>query len=87
MSGFNPKWIVGKIVASVDNRPFEMSHEFRGKMATDPIIHFTDGSSIAFITVENGTGEYGHEISYWPRPGSGSEPETTLSPRASPAMD
>lgn len=64
MSNFNPKWIVGKTVAAVDMRLFEMSQEFHGKKAHDPVITFTDGSSITFITEETGTGEYGTDISY-----------------------
>lgn len=64
MSGFNPKWIVGKTVASVDMRPFDMSLEFKGAKATDPAITFTDGSYITFTTQETGTGEYGTHINY-----------------------
>lgn len=64
MSGFNPKWIVGKTIARVDMRMFDMSREFHGAKAHDPLITFTDGSSITFVTQETGTGEYGTDISY-----------------------
>lgn len=64
MSGFNPKWIVGKTVASVGMRKFDMSREFKGAKANNPVITFTDGSAITFTTQETGTGEYGTDISY-----------------------
>lgn len=64
MSGFNPKWIVGKTIANVDMRPFEQAQEHRGAKAHNPVITFTDGSYITFNTEETGTGEYGTDINY-----------------------
>lgn len=64
MSGFNPKWIVGKTVERVEARPFYAGGEGRGRVAHDPHIFFADGSSIRFVTEETETGEYGTEIVY-----------------------
>lgn len=66
MGGFNPKWIIGKTVSNVDMRPFDMSREFKGVKAHDPLITFVDGSYITFVTKETGTGEYGTQIAYHP---------------------
>jgi len=65
MSGFNPKWIIGKTVVSVDMRPFDKGDEFPDhQKAYDPLIYFSDGSYITFTTDETGTGEYGLHINY-----------------------
>lgn len=64
MTGFNPRWIVGKTVASAENRPFPAGDNGRGGVAHNPIIRFTDGSSITFCTEETEVGEYGVEIVY-----------------------
>ena len=58
---FNPRWVVGKTVASVDMRPGD---DGRGGTAHDPVITFTDGSRIRFVTEETETGEYGVDIAY-----------------------
>lgn len=64
MSGFNPRWIIGKTVARVEMRPFDAGNQGRGETAHDPHIYFTDGSQIWFLTEETETGEYGTEIIY-----------------------
>lgn len=69
MKGFNPRWIVGKTIAAVDMRPFETE----SRKAHDPIITFTDGSQIQFLTEETGY-DYGTDIVYRKRPRLG---ETT----------
>ena len=65
---FNPRWIIGKTVATVDMRTFPGRDN---AIAHDPIITFTDGSSIQFQTEEIGdefcspTGDmYGTSILY-----------------------
>lgn len=67
---FNPRWIVGKTVATVDMQPFEgYENPSAGitKQCHDPIITFTDGSHIQFITEETEVGCYGTDILYIPR--------------------
>lgn len=62
---FNPKWIIGKIVASVDMQKIEHGSSGGGP-SYDPIIHFTDGSKIWFTTIEgcDPGNEYGIDIGY-----------------------
>lgn len=61
----NPKWLVGKTIASVDMRPFEKSDQAsKNDVAHNPIIRFTDGSAIYFVTEETGGSEYGTAICY-----------------------
>ena len=62
MAHFNPRWIVGKTVASVDMRPFRYLDDTT--TSHDPILTFTDGSSIQFIVEETAGGEYGVDIIY-----------------------
>lgn len=66
---FNPHWIVGKTVARVEMNQFP-SELHRGQrpdhVAHNPRIYFADGSSIAFMTQETETGEYGTNIIYSP---------------------
>ncbi len=57
----NPKWIVGKTVASVEMQPFD---DGCGGKAFDPVIRFTYGSLITFFTQETDVGEYGTDIVY-----------------------
>lgn len=64
MSGFNPRWIAGKTVSRVDMRPFDSGHVSYGKIAHDPVIHFTDGSCVSFVTEETEVGVYGVDIVY-----------------------
>jgi len=63
MRGFNPRWIEGKTIAKVEMRPFDAGMALNWN-AHDPIIRFTDGSSIQFVTEETETGEYGTNIVY-----------------------
>jgi hypothetical protein len=66
VSGFNPKWIVGKTIKSIDMRPFDSGgHAYKREKAFDPIITFDDGSSITFSTQETEVGEYGTDITYY----------------------
>ena len=58
---FNPRWIVGKTVARVDMNPWDSG---KGNQAHSPVIHFTDGSSIRFVTEETEIGEYGTAVVY-----------------------
>lgn len=60
---FNPNWLIGKTVEQVDMRPFPCSPGDAQRTAHDPIIWFTDGSSIAFVTEETAA-EYGTQIIY-----------------------
>jgi hypothetical protein len=46
----------GKVVDRVDWRPFD---DGRGGIAHDPLIIFTDGSALAFMTQETDVGDYG----------------------------
>ncbi len=62
MSGFNPRWIIGKTVASVDMRP---GPDGRGGTYHTPTIYFTDGSLVWFTTQETEVGEYGTQITYY----------------------
>jgi hypothetical protein len=63
---FDPRWIIGKTVARV-NYPAQPARD-RGPdhsgahPATE--IHFTDGSSIAFVTEETDWDWYGTQIVY-----------------------
>jgi len=54
---FQRRWIEGKTISSVDMRTHPSD---RGGMIHDPVIRFTDGSSIRFVVeeddVENGVG-------------------------------
>ncbi len=61
MSGFNPKWIVGKTVARVDMNPFS---DGKGSTTFRPYIMFTDGSRVWFSTDETEVGEYGISVGY-----------------------
>lgn len=61
MAGFNPRWIRGKTVESVDMRVFD---DGRGCVAHNPMIRFTDGSFIFFVTEETESGEYGTDVVY-----------------------
>ena len=62
---FNPKWIIGKTVASVEMNPFPKGslRESRSGVAHQPCITFTDGSRIWFSTEET-EGDYGTAIAY-----------------------
>mgnify|MGYP001582537152 CR=1 FL=1 len=60
----NPKWIIGKTVASVDMQPYD---DGRGGTAHDPVITFTDGSSIRF-QIEDTEGAMGVDILYFKPP-------------------
>lgn len=66
MSGLNPKWIVGKTIASVDMCPFLARPDSSRELAHDPIVTFTDGSRITFSTQETEVGVYGTSIDYRP---------------------
>lgn len=66
MAGFNPRWIVGKTVAKVEMNSFEAAPDVNRRLAHDPRVTFTDGSSIRFVTQETEVGEYGVEIVYRP---------------------
>lgn len=63
---FNPKWIKGKTVAQVDLNPFPKGLEWQSRRGTahNPVIWFTDGSSIRFITEETENDGYGTAIAY-----------------------
>lgn len=61
----NPRWVVGKTVASLDMQPCP---DGRGGTYHTPVITFTDGSSIKFSTEETEVGVYGTDISYRPPP-------------------
>lgn len=57
----NSKWLVGKTIARVDMHPFARNADGTGT-AHDPTIHFTDGSSIVFMTEETEVDRYGTAI-------------------------
>ena len=61
MAHLNPRWIEGKTIAYVALRPFD---DGKGGTAHDPVIGFTDGSKIAFVTEETEVGAYGTTIIY-----------------------
>lgn len=50
---FNPKWIVGKTIASVEMNP--KRDRIRHDTIHSPVIQFTDGSRIYFTTEESET--------------------------------
>jgi hypothetical protein len=66
----NPRWLVGKTIARVEMNPFEAHdpNQIRcgsgRRVAHDPRIYFTDGTSISFVTEETEIGEYGTDIVY-----------------------
>lgn len=62
---FNPRWIVGKTVASVDMQRSTSGVTEDDRKICNPIITFTDGSSIRFSTQE-AEGGYGTDIVYRP---------------------
>lgn len=73
----NPKHLLGKTIAAVNMRPFNAElysalgkdlREGQGRQAHDPLITFTDGSSIRFVTEETETGNYGTDVVYIPAP-------------------
>lgn len=63
---FNPKWIIGRTITGVDMNPFrahpESTTDYRE--AHDPTIYLDNGASLAFITEETETGDYGTAIIY-----------------------
>lgn len=68
---FNPRWLHGKTIARVEMNPFEKydkENTGRAGIAHDPTIHFTDGSSICFMTEETEVGSYGTRIIYRKKP-------------------
>lgn len=60
----NPRWLVGKTISSVEMNPFDAHVSGKLVVAHQPVIRFTDGSSIAFYTQERDDGEYGTGIEY-----------------------
>lgn len=58
---FQARWIVGKTVAKVEMNPTD---DGRGHKAHNPVITFTDGSKITFVTQETERGEYGTAVVY-----------------------
>ena len=64
---FNPKWIVGKRVASVEMNPLR-GGQSGGSVSHNPVIYFADGSQIWF-TVQEGSDKFGNAygvgISYY----------------------
>ena len=60
----NPRWLVGKTVQTVDMQP---APDGRGGTYHQPIITFTDGSSIRFFPEETEVGNIGVDIHYYPR--------------------
>lgn len=65
----NPRWLVGKVIAKVEMGPFDGWPDDDHKVCHSPIITFTDGSSIRFVTEETDLGEYGTDIVYSKRGG------------------
>jgi hypothetical protein len=64
MSSFHPNWIVGKTIAHVIMNAVNEAKSGGGPMH-DPLIVFTDGSSITFHTEESNDGScYGTDIVY-----------------------
>lgn len=59
-----PKRLIGKTIATVDMRPFSSRGNKRrhNTVAHDPLITFTDGSSISFTVEETEVGVYGVDI-------------------------
>lgn len=60
---FNPKWIIGKTIISVVMNT-EKAREHGNEVFHNPIINFSDGSSISFIGEETDFGIYGVGIVY-----------------------
>ena len=61
--GFNPAWLAGKVVQTVDMRAWrEDAHH---ALMHDPVIRFTDGSLIVF-SAEEADDNYGVDIIYVP---------------------
>lgn len=56
---FNPKWIIGKTVASVEMNTLR-DGSTTGHASHNPVIHFSDGSRIWFTVIE-GSDKYGNE--------------------------
>jgi hypothetical protein len=63
MQRFNPRWVISKTVERVDMRPFP---DGRGGTAHAPIVRFTDGSALTFLTEETEEDGYGTDFRYWP---------------------
>ncbi len=57
------RWFQGKTIDFVDWHPFD---DGRGGTAHDPVIYFTDGSSLSFLAEETEVGEYGIRPIYTP---------------------
>ena len=60
---FNPNWLKGKTVLKVEMNPYDAGSA-RHRVAHNPRIYFTDGSSIAFTTEETEGSDYGTDIVY-----------------------
>lgn len=53
---FNPSWVKGKKIVSVELHPFP---DGRGGIAHDPVFILENGGEIQFSVEETETGEYG----------------------------
>ncbi len=61
------KTLVGKTIDHVDLQPFDKDNG--GGTATDPVLRFTDGTSLRFVVQETEeTGDYGVSLIYPARP-------------------
>jgi len=59
--------LLGKTIAHVDLHPFDDANG--GGIATDPVLTFTDGTSLRFLVQETEeTGDYGVSLVYPGRP-------------------
>jgi hypothetical protein len=60
------KTLVGKTIASVEINPFDPNddRQYIDTMSCNPVIYFTDGSSLAFVVEETEISEYGVRFSF-----------------------
>src|SRR5262249_24029110 len=52
MPTLKPNWIIGKRVKSVEMNPFDAGSEHNHRTTYNPVIHFEDGSALAFVVHE-----------------------------------
>lgn len=64
----NPKWLIGKTIASVEMNAEPARERARSPLMHKPVITFTDGSKITFTAEESDFGGYGVAINYWKEP-------------------
>lgn len=67
MAKFNPRWVIGQTITSIEMNKFETDcseHPF----TFDPVICFNNGARLGFTVAETENGVYGIEPFYIPPP-------------------